>query len=443
MNNIYLNSKHIQKGDTFVALQGANNHGADFLDIATTNGVSKIISDKNIENVADGVILEVDKNVANNLDALADNYYPNAKNHKIIAITGTNGKTSVASFLSQILDNLGVKNQVIGTLTGDLTTPDIFSLYKKLHNFDGEYTILEVSSHALSQERTKGLEFEIAIWTNLTQDHLDYHHTMEAYGDAKLKICNQAKFGIFNEDDDFYCHFKDKLPHVAFGLGDIQTEVKEFGFLSNIDNIIFETNLIGEFNIYNILATYKALLHFGFDKLEIIKNIANLQNPVGRMQKIKDNNIWVDFAHTPDGLKNALQTIKNHYPEYNLTVVFGCGGNRDTGKRAKMGKIAGEIADRIILTNDNPRDENPMQIIEDIKIGTQKEVQVILDRALAIEAGISGIETEEIAKSRDRGYFKLRKDECVLIAGKGAENYQIIGSEVLPFNDVEIVNSLV
>jgi UDP-N-acetylmuramoyl-L-alanyl-D-glutamate--2,6-diaminopimelate ligase len=443
MNNIYLNSQQVQQGDVFVALQGGMCHGAEFAADAIANGATTIISDKALDiTLPPEVTLTIDEHIADTLHLLADKYYPNAKKQKIIAITGTNGKTSVASFISQILDNFNVKNQIIGTLTHALTTPDIFSLYQTLHNFDGEYSILEVSSHALTQGRTKGLEFELAIWTNLSQDHLDYHHTMEAYGNAKLQICKQAKFGIFNADDEFYTHFRDKLPHNTYSLNDIKTTVKEFGFLCNIDNILFEVNLLGAFNIYNILATYQAVLKLGFDKLAIIQNIANLQHPPGRMQKIANETIWVDFAHTPDGLKNALQTLKNHYPTHNITVVFGCGGNRDTDKRAKMGKVAGELANRIILTNDNPRDENPEDIINDIISGTQKEVQVILDRKLAIQAAISGINADDEVHTRTNRVRKITTNECVLIAGKGAENYQIIDGEQLPFNDVEVVQGL-
>lgn len=439
IKGISLNSLQIIDDYVFVAITGEKYHGADFVEDAVNNGACVILSDKPIDTSVPVIIIE---NLKNHLHKLAYNYYPQAKNSQIIAITGTNGKTSVASFLSQILDNFNVKNQVIGTLTNEMTTPDIFTLYKKLHNFDGKYSILEVSSHALFQNRAQGLEFELAIWTNLSQDHLDYHQTMEAYGKAKLLICKQAKFGIFNADDEFYSHFKEKLAHNTYRLTDIKTTIKEFGFLCNIDNIIFELALLGEFNLYNVLATYKALIKLGFDKLEVIKKISNLQNPAGRMQKIADENIWIDFAHTPDGLKNALQTIKSHYPQNNCTVVFGCGGNRDTSKRAKIGKIAGELADRIILTNDNPRDEKPIAIINDIVSGTQKEIQIILDRALAIEAGITNINEGDEAAVRRRGVKVLAKNECVLIAGKGAENYQTIKGKKIPFNDIEVVNLL-
>jgi UDP-N-acetylmuramoyl-L-alanyl-D-glutamate--2,6-diaminopimelate ligase len=448
VRGIALSSQKIKKHWVFVAIGGEKSHGINFVENAIQNGACAILSDKNIPveitaKIPEDVPVIVIENLGDKLEILANNFYTNAKNHKIIAITGTNGKTSIASFLSQVLSDFNVKNQIIGTLTNELTTPDIFTLYQTLHNFDGQYSILEVSSHALTQKRTKGLEFEIAIFSNLTQDHLDYHQNMENYLNAKLLICNQAKFGIFNEDDEFYNHFKDKLPHNTFGLKDIKTEVREFGFLCNIDNIIFEMNLLGDFNLSNVLAAYKTLLKLGFDKLEIIKSMANLQNPAGRMQKIDDENIWIDFAHTPDGLKNALQTIKTHYPQNNLTVVFGCGGNRDKTKRAKMGKIAGDMVDRIILTNDNPRDENPQDIIDDIILGTHKELQVMLDRKLAIEAGISGIDAEEITQTRGRGVKKLKNDECVLIAGKGAENYQIIKGEKTAFSDFEVVSEIV
>jgi UDP-N-acetylmuramoyl-L-alanyl-D-glutamate--2,6-diaminopimelate ligase len=203
--------------------------------------------------------------------------------------------------------------------------------------------------------------------------------------------------------------------------------------------------MMGLFNIYNLTSAISACHILTKKPLQdICKKVENFGGVSGRLEIIKTNPlIIVDFAHTPDGLKNSLSTLKNHYPQHNLTVVFGCGGNRDKEKRAKMGKIAGEIADRIILTNDNPRDENPEDIINDIIIGTNKELQIITDRALAIEAGISNITPEDGVKIRRSGIIKiLAKNECVLIAGKGSENYQIIKGEKIPFNDEEVINNI-
>ena len=424
--HIILDSKNIQINDTFVAIQGSKYHGLDFVNLAIKNGAKKIISDKEFKT---SIPVIVDKNLKSNLYKMANDFYPLAKTRKIIAITGTNGKTSIASFISQVLTKLEVKNQVIGTLTGKNTTPDIFTLYKNLHNFDG-ITILEVSSHALIQERIKGLNFEIAVFSNLSQDHLDYHKTMDNYLQAKLLICKQAKFGIFNQDTAVYSQFAKALTHDSYSIKDIEFSAKEFGFWCKIDNTIFNLNLLGEFNLSNTLACYKVLLKMNYNKLDILKNISTLQSPIGRMQKIKDHNIWVDFAHSPDGLKSALTALKQHYPHNKITVVFGCGGDRDTDKRHKMGKVANDLADRIILTNDNPRSENPQNIIDSIMNGINKEVQVILDRKLAIEAGISDMQEED------------RDEECVLIAGKGHENYQIIQSEILEFSDIDTINSL-
>ncbi len=421
---ISLNSNNIKKDYAFVAIAGSTTHGENFINKAIILGANVVLSDKKINANIPVIII---KDLSNKLSILANNFYPQAKNNKIIAVTGTNGKTSVSSFISQILSNFNINNQVIGTLNNELTTPDIFTLYKLLNNDNAKYTILEVSSHALVQKRIAGLVFEIIIWTNISQDHLDYHQTMENYLSAKLLALKPAKFGIFSKDNEFYQHFADKLTHTAYSIMDLSFEFREFGFLVTLDKFVFEINLLGEFNLSNVMAGYKTLLRLGFPSDEVIKKLALLQTPTGRMQKISNYKIWIDFAHTPDALQNVILALKKHYPQHKISLLFGCGGQRDKSKRYLMGKIASKLADRIILTNDNPRDENPQTIINDIIYDiSNKNIQIIYDRELAIKAIISNIDA----------------NECILIAGKGHENYQTIGNKKIVFSDTNIVKKL-
>jgi UDP-N-acetylmuramoyl-L-alanyl-D-glutamate--2,6-diaminopimelate ligase len=424
ISGVALNSNLVRENYIFVAISGGTKHGNDFILDAIKNGACLVLTDIKLE-TQDIVPVIVIPDLKVKLDLLANNIYPLAKNQQILAITGTNGKTSIAHFLSQTLTKLGKKTLNIGTLSHSLTTPDIFSLYHELHNFDGDCVILEVSSHALIQGRTKGLEFMVAIWSNLSQDHLDYHQTIESYLQAKLLITQQAKYGIFNADDESYPHFAAKLPHDSYSLSELDFTAKDFGFLLNIDNIIFELNLLGKFNLSNILATYKTLLHLGFTKLEVLEQFATLNSPLGRMQKTPNFDIFIDFAHTPDGLQNALTTLREHIKNKDITLVFGCGGERDKTKRALMGKVANDLVDRIILTSDNPRGESPQVIIDDIILGINKEYEVIIDRKLAIIASLED-----------------RTNNIILIAGKGHENYQIIDNERLIFNDMQVVLDL-
>ena len=434
---ISLNSQSLKKGDVFVALQGAKQHGIDFIDDAIKRGCTAVLTD-GIDCSGSVPIRRID-NLKAQLPALANKFYPKAKKQKIIGITGTNGKTSVASFMAQILDGLGKSTKVIGTLNGKCTTPDIFSLYRILDDCAAEFVILEVSSHALEQGRVLGLNFIQAIFTNLTQDHLDYHQNMQNYLNAKSKLFafDSLKNVVLNQDDENCQHFL-KTAHnkyaIFYTIDDFSSIMpKEFGFLLQLEQFVFEVNLLGRFNLSNLLAALYGVCALGFDQQTVIPLLPKLNAPIGRIYKIPQHNIWIDFAHTPDALQNAIDTLKLHYPQHNINLVFGCGGNRDKNKRAKMGKIASNSCHTIILTNDNPRDENPLDIIEDIKMGVNNQnLQVITDRALAIEAAISNMAE----------MHKLGKQECVLIAGKGHENYQIIGDEVFAFSDLNTVNNL-
>ena len=438
VSGLSLNSKTLQKGDVFIALQGEKNHGSEYIDNAIENGcIAVLIEDKEIDCTVPTIEIE---NLKAKLSTLAENFYTHAKKVDLIAVTGTNGKTSVSYFISQLLSSLKIKNGVIGTLgisSSDKktinTTPDIFTIYRTLQDYSEqgiEIAIIEASSHALIQNRLEGLSFIQGIFTNLTQDHLDYHQTMDNYRDAKGKLFESALTtkSIINRDDDNHDYFlniaADKGP-ITFGISDLDLfKSSEKGFICQLNNFVFELPLVGQFNLSNALAAYTSLSCMGHSDESLIPLLAKLSPPPGRMQQLQKSNIWVDYAHTPDALFNALVTFKTHYPEFKIRVLFGCGGDRDKTKRQIMGKIASENADSIILTNDNPRGESPEKIIDDILGGikVENDVQVILDRKHAIETAVK----------------TLGEDEVLLIAGKGHETTQTIGDQIFQFSDIEV-----
>ena len=438
VSGLSLNTKTINKGDVFVALQGEKNHGVEFIEDAIEKGcIAVLVDGKDFDCKVPSIRVD---NLKAHLSTLAQNFYTSAKNVDLIAVTGTNGKTSVSHYISQLLDFMEIDNGVIGTLgmtktqnKSINTTPDIFSIYSTLEEYSSNkvnIAVIEASSHALMQGRLEGLSFSQGIFTNLTQDHLDYHGTMDNYREAKGKLFqdNFSKKAIINRDDENHQYFldtsSDKDP-ITFGIDDLEFyKNSENGFICQLNDYVFELPLVGEFNLSNAIAAYNSVKCLGFSDDQIIPCLAKLSPPPGRMQQLANSNIWIDYAHTPDALDNALSTLRTHYPEFSIRVIFGCGGDRDKGKRQMMGKIASENADSIILTNDNPRGEDPQSIIDDILAGTKVEndVQVILDRGNAIHSAIQS----------------LGEEEALLIAGKGHETSQVIGTKTLPFSDIEV-----
>ena len=438
VTGLSLNTQSLQKGDIFVAIQGTQKHGAEFVQNAIDKGcIAILVEGRDIQCSVPSIRID---NLSSYLSDLAQTFYEEAQNIKLIGVTGTNGKTSVSFFISQLLEALNVRTGVIGTLgishsdnKTSNTTPDIFTIYKSLQEYSKkgiEVAVIEASSHALIQNRLSGLAFEQAIFTNLTQDHLDYHETMEQYREAKGKlfINNKAHTVIVNRDDENHSYFLDVAEDKViktFSIDDFSDyQLSTKGFVCRLFNFVFELPLLGHFNLSNALAAFVSIKSLGYGDDLVIPKLAELSPPPGRMQKLDKNNIWIDYAHTPDALSNALQTLHLHYPESKLRVVFGCGGDRDKSKRQQMGKIASELAHSIILTNDNPRNEQPENIIKDIMVGVEidNNIQVILDRKIAINTAIT----------------TLNEDEVLLIAGKGHETTQIIGSQVVPFSDMEI-----
>ena len=444
VNGLSLNSQTVQKGDLFVALQGNQEHGYDYIEDAISNGcVAVLVDGRDVECSVPSIRVD---NLKSYLVKLAKNLYPKANNIKLIAVTGTNGKTSVCHFISQLATSLNIKNGVIGTLgltnidkKTINTTPDIFTIYSALQNYISQgmkLVVIEASSHALVQGRLEGLTFIQGIFTNLTQDHLDFHKNMKSYKEAKGKLFNKNSIekAIINLDDDNHSYFLDissEIPTETFCNNDFSYfKSTEYGFICKLNNFVFELPLIGNFNLSNALAAYKSIRSLGYEDDNVIPKLTELSPPPGRMQKIPRKNIWIDYAHTPDALLNVLKTLKVHYPDYRIRLVFGCGGDRDKTKRQMMGKIASTNANSIVITNDNPRSEKPEKICDDILAGikVENDVQVILDRKKAITSAVQ----------------TLGEDEVLLIAGKGHEESQIIGSERLPFSDYEVaINAVI
>ena len=444
VNGLSLNSQTVQKGDLFVALQGNQEHGYDYIEDAISNGcVAVLVDGKNVECSVPSIRVD---NLKSYLVKLAKNLYPKANNIKLIAVTGTNGKTSVCHFISQLATSLNIKNGVIGTLgltnidkKTINTTPDIFTIYSALQNYINQgmkLVVIEASSHALVQGRLEGLTFIQGIFTNLTQDHLDFHKNMKSYKEAKGKLFNKNSIekAIINLDDDNHSYFLDvssEIPTETFCNNDFSyIKSNEYGFICKLNNFVFELPLIGNFNLSNALAAYKSIRSLGYEDDNVIPKLTELSPPPGRMQKIPRKNIWIDYAHTPDALLNVLKTLKVHYPDYMIRLVFGCGGDRDKTKRQMMGKIASANANSIVITNDNPRSEKPEKICDDILAGikVENDVQVILDRKKAITLAVQ----------------TLGEDEVLLIAGKGHEEIQIIGSERLQFSDYKVaINAVI
>ena len=446
--NFSINSKKVNKNDIFFAIEGSKQSGSLYSSEALSKGAYKVVTSKNIRNKNYLIVKNVKKFLA---EACSVKYKEKPKN--IIAVTGTNGKSSVANFYFQILKNLKINSAAIGTLgifyknkvkRINLTTPDIITIHKEL-NFLKKKKIdnvcLEASSHGLHQNRLDGINFTAGIFTNFTQDHLDYHKNLKNYLQAKLylfsSLLKKNSFAILDTDIPEFSIIskickKRKIKILSFGSkGNAiklishyyfgKKQIIKINFLNKIYNI--KLDLIGDFQIKNLFAAILASYLSVKNPDQIINVLSKIRSATGRMQYVgnkKKSAVVVDYAHTPDALKKSLQTLAKQFNK-KVDVVFGCGGDRDKGKRYKMGKIANQFASKIYLTNDNPRSENPTSIINQIKTGCSR-AKIILDRKIAIKTAINNLNTES----------------NLLIAGKGHENYQIINNQKKYFSDQKV-----
>lgn len=450
-NSIEYDSRKIQKGDIFVAMKGFSTDGNNYIDKAIKNGAVCILTDEKEHNFSayKDISFYYIKDLRKHLGVICANLYGHPeKKLKIIGVTGTNGKTTSTYILENILENssrVGTTNYRVKDKFYEAhnTTPesmDIIKLMSESVKKGVEYFIMEVSSHALALGRVDMLEFDGAIFTNLTQDHLDYHKTFEAYFKAKCHLMDllkkDAKISL-NVDDKYIKTIHSKKA-VSFGIknGEIRGEVLEYtnkgmNILIKVKDEIkkFHTSLIGEYNLYNILGVVSVLINLGIDFNEIVDKISKMKPVVGRFELIENNlnaRIVVDYAHTPDGLENVLNTLKN-ITKGKVYCVFGAGGDRDKTKRPIMGKIATKYCDYLILTSDNPRTEDPLAILSDIEEGIKEQNY---NKYIKIE------KREEAIKY---AISLLKENDGLMIAGKGHETYQIIGTKTRYFSDQEEV----
>lgn len=458
ITDLCLDSRQIQPGNLYAAMPGTISDGFDFIDAAIGNGAAVILTEKLPKEIKSEILYIQVKDVRDSLGIVCQTYFGTTYSRlKLIGVTGTNGKTTVTTLLYDLFQKLGETCGLISTVEYRIgnetfpsthTTPDVISVYRliqKMTDAGCTYCFMEVSSHAADQKRIAGLNFTGGVFTNITHDHLDYHKTFDAYIAAKksfFDLLPSTAFALTNKDEKQGMVMTQntkatKYTYSLHGKGDFNCRILESDFNGTLielnDNQIW-VQLVGEFNMYNLLAVYATawLLTAGREDLQVL--ISGLGRVNGRFEAIPGPGkvtAIVDYAHTPDALKNVLDSInKIRTKGEKLIAVFGCGGNRDKLKRPEMGKIAAELSDQVIITSDNPRDEDPGQIMNEIEMGIEgqhyKKVLKISDRKEAIKAAV-----------RMAG-----PGDVILIAGKGHETYQEIKGNKEPFDDKIIVSEI-
>ncbi len=456
VTQITADSRQVKAGSLFMAYPGEHADGRDYIEDAINNGATAVLWDdadftwKSKWKVANYAIKQLRLQAGH----IADQFYQQPSTQMwTIGVTGTNGKTSITQWLLQCFDYLGRKTAVLGTLGNGFanqltptenTTPDAILLQGMLADYlqqGADIITMEVSSHGLHQGRVNGVHFDLAVLSNLSRDHLDYHASYEEYAAEKQRLFEMRglKMAIVNADDAFGQKIESELikrttPVSTYGIDDGEIRATELHFedthfafyaVTPVGNAQVIANLIGRFNVYNVLAVLATLLASKVTLADAVDAISHLQSAPGRMQQLGGGKlplVVVDYAHTPDALQKVLETLKEQLkPEAKLICVFGCGGDRDIGKRPLMGKVASEIAHGVIVTTDNPRNEDANAIIQDIIGGMQGNYALEDDRAKAITTAI----------------LAAKAGDIVLIAGKGHEDYQEIHGLKQPFSDVE------
>lgn len=456
ITSLSCNSKKIKEGSLYFCINGTHTDGHKFALDAVKNGAKAVVCEK-ILNLPDDVTQIVVENSRKAMGEMASRFYNYPqKNMKVIMVTGTNGKTTTTYILKKILEDAGFKVGVIGTngtqigdkhINSNLTTPDPIELFDLLNQMKKEkcnFVCMEASAHALALEKLAGIQADISILTNITQDHLDFFKDMDNYAKAKEKLFKKgkSKIAIFNADDYYgdRLFYKSEIPCLSYGIdenADIKAEYvtqnkNGQSFMAHIGskNQKFDIQLDGKFNISNALAGIAVAEILGLDQQKVAKSLANFPPVAGRFNKIDKNGVHVviDYAHTPDGIANILSATKQMANNNKVIAVFGCGGNRDASKRPLMGQIACDLADYAVITSDNPRYEDPEQIIKNICKGIKNysNYETIVDRKEAIKKAIS------LAKPGD----------VVAILGKGNEDYLDIKGVKVPYSDREVVDEI-
>ncbi|MDX2128013.1 MAG: UDP-N-acetylmuramoyl-L-alanyl-D-glutamate--2,6-diaminopimelate ligase [Chloroherpetonaceae bacterium] len=463
------NSNDAKENALFVAIKGYKSDGHKFIASAIRNGMRVVFGEERPENLewpSDALYIQTDDS-RSALATLAKSFYGASIDRlRAVGVTGTNGKTTTATLIHQVLEHSHIKAGLLGTVSyqigemrieADRTTPEAPELHHFFEVMEKEMckaVVMEVSSHALYLKRTEGINFEVAIFTNLTQDHLDFHGTMALYAEAKkilfdgltssaTAITNIASpYGEMMIRDTkakvlrYLVNSKNESEKKASlaAIADVRFMIEKASLLGSEISVHFSGAVlkfhlpqVGQFNVENAAAAFCAGLAMGLEPNTILEGIESCQAVRGRMEKVispKGNLAFVDYAHTPDALENVLKTIvENRESNERIIVIFGCGGDRDKGKRPLMAKIAESYADIVILTSDNPRSEDPEMILDDIQAGLEgkKQIMRIASREKAIELGVSLLDSKSV----------------LLVAGKGHETYQILGKEKLHFDDRE------
>lgn len=447
---ITCDSRKVEKGFAFVCINGWTQDGHNYAKKAYDMGASCIICEKSV-GLPNEVIVSDTRAVYAQMSA---NWFGNpAKKLRLVGVTGTNGKTSVTYMIKSALEACGQKVGLVGTIQNMIgdeiveshnTTPDAFELnrlFAKMVESGCTAAVMEASSHALAQKRIFNLDFEVCVFTNLTQDHLDYHKTMDNYLLAKKQLFSMCKTAVINIDNEYSDKIIEgidcKIVTVSADCDNSTYSAKSINYKpdgvkyqlvsdNSIDNILLNTG--GKFSVYNSMCACVACLEMGCDPQKVTEAIAKIPGVKGRAEVVpcnRDFTVIIDYAHTPDGLENILNTFKE-CEKNRLIVLFGCGGNRDKDKRPKMGRIAAKLADYVIVTSDNPRNENPSDIIKDILEGIKNintPYVVIEDRTEAINYAVKN----------------AKKDDIIVLAGKGHETYQILADRTILLDEREII----
>ncbi|MFN6319980.1 MAG: UDP-N-acetylmuramoyl-L-alanyl-D-glutamate--2,6-diaminopimelate ligase [Bacteroidota bacterium] len=454
--SVEIDSRHVKQGSCFIAIKGVSSDGHFYISTAIASGASAVVCEELPTEIAAHVTYIKTNDAAKAAGIMCHAFHGNLTNKlKLVGVTGTNGKTTVATLLFNLCRDMGMSVGLISTVNNRIndqtlasthTTPDVVTLNHLLHQMADAgctHVFMEVSSHAIDQQRISGLQFTGAVFTNITHDHLDYHKTFDEYRRVKKLFFDQlstSSFAITNEDDKNGNYmlqntaakkFTYSLKHVADYKGKIiDNSIMGLHMLINEQEVMFR--LIGEFNAYNLLAVYGTALSLGMDKLEILRVMSNLNGAEGRFDwtvSPQEGVIGiVDYAHTPDALMNVLTTIKKLQKGYEQVItVVGCGGDRDKSKRKVMGTTAAMFSNKAILTSDNPRSENPAAILQEMKaemaMDLLKKVATVEDRKEAIRMAV----------------MLAKKDDIILVAGKGHEKYQEIKGVKFPFDDKEVL----
>ena len=455
VSGVAFNSREVRPGNIFVCITGFKTDGHQYAEDAVARGAIAVIAERDMS--ALGVFCIICENTRLALAKAAANFYGHPeRKFRLIGVTGTNGKTTTTYLIKSVLESMGRKVGLIGTnqnmigtevIPSKHTTPDsleLMQLFSKMAEKGAEYVVMEVSSHSLALDRVTACRYDVGAFTNITQDHLDFHKTMEKYLEAKGILFNISKAGVVNRDDSGAEYLLktstcDKM--LTYGIEndcdlratDVVLSEKGVHFNVNYKNEKYEVALgiPGMFSVYNALTALGCLISAGISLGEAVEGLKSARGVKGRVEVVetgRDFSVIIDYAHTPDGLYNVIRTIRG-FCKGRIITVFGCGGDRDVTKRPKMGRIAAELSDYCVVTSDNPRSEDPEKIVADVVAGVKEgkcDYTVVTNRFEAIEFAL------DIAE----------KNDVVLLAGKGHETYQILRDRTIDFDEREIVHKL-